>query len=426
MQAPSLDATYLRFLVKAGEILGASLDYHETLRNVCGAAVETVADICILDLKNESGATDLVAAAHRDRSREGALRRAGRFLRSEKGRAVHPVWLVLSSGEAHCAATVDEAYIAANATSDEHAVFMLEMHYRSIIIVPVISTVQGTLGTLTLVRTTPGAPPYDDEALFFAEDLGRRCGTAISKAMLYSQTVEAATRLQMAALPRALPFADSVTFDAYYEPAESQWLVGGDWYDAFALPSGRFGISIGDISGHGIEVAALMLGLRDAIRVLLHAGVSPAETLVEADRLVTAEFPEGKYATAIVAVYDPRKRTLACVAAGHPGPLIWSEATQTVVDPFQERGLPLGLRSMCPPVRDVDEREIAPGSLALFFTDGLAEARRDYLLGERAIKHALSNSAIREAERPARAIRDAVVRGAHADDIALLTLKVTR
>ncbi len=46
---------YLELLVRAGEILATALDWHQTIESVCNAAVETVADICLLDLKDESG-----------------------------------------------------------------------------------------------------------------------------------------------------------------------------------------------------------------------------------------------------------------------------------------------------------------------------------------------------------------------------------
>ncbi|MFN2449158.1 MAG: SpoIIE family protein phosphatase [Candidatus Baltobacteraceae bacterium] len=422
----SLDATYLRFLVEAGEILGASLDYHETLRNVCNAAVETVADICILNLVAESGETMLVAAAHREPSQTPALQTAGRFLHPEDARVKHAAIRVIESGKAVCVPEVNEPYIAANATSEEHAAFMRAMQYRSMIIVPVISSVKGVLGSLTLVRTPQSKARYDDNAMLFAEDLGRRCGIAISKAILFSETMTAATRMQLAALPRALPPGDGATFDAYYEPAQTQFLVGGDWYDAFVLPDGRYGISIGDISGHGIEAAALMVGLRDAIRALFYANLDLNDILTIADRLVEAEFPAGKYATAVIALYDPREHQLECAAAGHPGPLVWRGSEQNAADPFPERGLPLGLRKMCPPANDHQRVRFAPGSLAVFFTDGLTEWQRDYLKGEADIMAALERREVRESAHPARAIRDAVVRGEHPDDIALLTLTLVR
>lgn len=250
--AESADLRYLLFLVQAGEILGLSLDYHETLRNVCAAAVETVADICLLDLGRTSD-VDLVAAAHRVPGMTARLRGAGDFLKACEGAPRHPVCDVIEEGKSVLVPVVDEDYIRAASTSTEHAQFMRELQYRSLIIVPVVSRVSGILGALTLVRTASSGEQYDARALLFAEDLGRRCGTAISKSQLYSQSVDVASRLQAASLPRTLPAPAGVTFDSYYEPAQAELLIGGDWYDAFNLPDGRIGVSIGDVSGHGVD-----------------------------------------------------------------------------------------------------------------------------------------------------------------------------
>ena len=67
------------------------------------------------------------------------------------------------------------------------------------------------------------------------------------------RTKRVAETLQKAFLPRALPQRASLRFDATYVSAEEDALVGGDWYDAFEMPDGRLGFSIGDVAGHGIE-----------------------------------------------------------------------------------------------------------------------------------------------------------------------------
>ncbi|HET7813764.1 MAG TPA: hypothetical protein VFL13_05275, partial [Candidatus Baltobacteraceae bacterium] len=123
------DADYMHFLVAAGELLSSSLDYRSTLRNVCTAAVESIADICILDLGSVAD-IEAVAAAHRDPNLNDELKTVGRHLENERGRPAHPVLRVLDSGETFFAPAIDEAWIERNATSREHADFMRRMKYR--------------------------------------------------------------------------------------------------------------------------------------------------------------------------------------------------------------------------------------------------------------------------------------------------------
>jgi len=400
-----------------------SLDYRETLRNVCAAAVDTVADICLLDL-GAPWDVDLVAFAHRNPQLLEELRGAGAFLTRCEGRPRHPSCDVIATGKSVFVPDMDDAYVRSHATSEEHAQFMRRMDYRSMIIVPVISQVHAILGALTLVRNTSSGERYDDEALLFAEDLGRRCGSAIAKAQLYSQTMEASIRLQRAALPRALPVRPGISLDAYYEPAASEIMVGGDWYDAFNLRDGRLGISIGDVAGHGIDAAAIMGRLRDALRAVLYADSDVVKALAIADYLVTEEFPDDRCATALLAILDPDRLTLILAAAGHPGPFVWDPHEQAVIDPFQNRGLPLGVRGLLESPCETREVKLKKDSFAVFFTDGLLEWQHDYLNSERSLAETLARRDIREAPNPAIAIRHGVVSGRNQDDIAVLTLRV--
>lgn len=417
------DAEYMHFLIAAGELLSSSLDYRSTLRNVCAAAVETIADICILELGSTND-VERVGAAHRDEALEPLLETVETHLEHDEGRPAHPVSQVLSTGQTYFAPTIDDSWIEEHASSARHADFMRRLRYRSMIVVPVRSQVWGLTGALTLVRTDLSNKPYDEEAVLFAKDLGRRCGIAIGKARLHSQTVDIAERLQKAALPQSLPFSPDLRFDVLYEPADATLLVGGDWYDAFELRDGKIGISIGDVSGHGIEAAAQMSSIRNAIRMALVMETDLTKVLADADFLFEHEVSEGTFCTALAAVIDTENGTMVCASAGHPGPLIWSRGF--IHEPIREPGPPLASGRLAQDgIRPVTVR-LEPGCTVVFYTDGLIEWERCPIEGQEALRRALEDFAVRNARNPARAIRDACIRGAHADDLALLVVRYQR
>lgn len=410
----------MHFLIAAGELLSSSLDYRSTLKNVCAAAVEAIADICVLDLGSAAD-IEMVGAAHKDRTKTPELAEMARHIKHDDGRPAHPICKVMDSGQAFFVPHIDNDWIERNATSKAHAEFMRRMKFRSMIIVPVRSQIWGVTGTLTLVRTDITPKPYDDDAIIFAQDLGRRCGIAIGKARLHSQTVDIAERLQRAALPGHLPDIPELRFDVLYEPADAALLVGGDWYDVFELRDGKIGISIGDVSGHGIESAAQMSSIRNAIRMALVMEADLTKVLEDADFLFHNEVPEGTFCTALVATIDRHRGTLTCASAGHPGPLIWTRGT--ISAPLRDVSPPLGFCTLKrEEVRTVDIK-LEPGCTVVLYTDGLVEWLRDPVHGEAALRTALDDASIRNARHPARAIRDACVLGAHADDIALLVLR---
>src|SRR5439155_17506677 len=61
--------------------------------------------------------------------------------------------------------------------------------------------------------------------------------------------------IQKSLLPAELPWIDTLDLAAHYQPARR---AGGDYYDFFPLPDGKWGIFIADVSGHGTPAAVLM------------------------------------------------------------------------------------------------------------------------------------------------------------------------
>ncbi|HEY4439607.1 MAG TPA: GAF domain-containing SpoIIE family protein phosphatase [Candidatus Elarobacter sp.] len=414
------DAAFMEFLVDAGELLSSSLDYRKTLKTVCSAAAQTIADICILEIGSVND-LELIAAAHRNPELTPELERNARRLERSGERVAHPVLQVLDRAVTVLVPQIDDAWIAAHASSERHAELMRRMRYRSMVVVPVRSQIWGITGALTLVRTDMTDRPYDEEALRFAEDLGRRCGIAVGKARLHSQTLDIAERFQKAALPHSLPEIPGYQLDAYYEPADAALLVGGDWYDAFLLRNGDIGISIGDISGHGIESAALMSSIRNAIRMAMVIEPDLSEVLRNADFVFRNETEPGMFATAAVAVIDRATAQMRATSAGHPAPLVWTRGI--VRDAITAPGVPLG----CGDLGDVHSRvtttQLEPTSMAVFYTDGIIEATKAPIAGEQAIRNALLDPAIRNTRYPARALRNSVPTRAHSDDIGVLTVR---
>lgn len=289
------------------------------------------------------------------------------------------------------------------------------------IVVPVRSQIWGLSGALTLVRTSMSGETYDSSAIAFAEDLGRRCGIAIGKARLHSQTIDVAERFQRAALPASLPAHPNFRLNRFYEAADAALLVGGDWYDAFLLRDGRMGLSVGDVAGHGVEAAALMSSVRDAIRMALVLEPDLGKLLESVDYLFRSEAIE-RFCTTAIAVIDPASYTIRVASAGHPSPLLWEDGGVSELAP---QGVPpLGYVQLAAQPATVEAHGLRPGSMIVFYTDGLIEWQRDPAKGLDALHRALCDPLVRAAEDPALAIRNACIKGAHSDDVAILTVRV--
>jgi PAS domain S-box-containing protein len=226
---------------------------------------------------------------------------------------------------------------------------------------------------------------------------------------------------QNAALPQALPTIPGLNFDAIYEAAGDEGLVGGDWYDAFILSDGRLVISVGDVIGSGLTAAVTMSAARQAIRGAAQLYPEPAAILDAADRALRSEQPD-RIVTAFLGILDPLTRAFSYASAGHPPPFLRA-ADGTVIE-LAASDLPLGLRMHNGAEANVTIM-LPEDSLLLLYTDGLTEATRDVIAGERRVREILGSDAVYRSATPASAIRRALDCDI-ADDVAILALRVER
>ncbi len=184
----------------------------------------------------------------------------------------------------------------------------------------------------------------------------------------------AAVALERSLQPAQLPTVAGTTLAARYVPGEGG--VGGDWYDVFTLPTGRIGIVIGDVTGHGFSAAVIMGRLRSALRAYALETEDPGQVLDKLDRKAT-HFETRTMTTVAYAIFDPSTNQLRLSLAGHLAPVRALPAepaalADIAVDP------PVGFGLARHP-RQTSVLEVPPGAAICFYTDGLVE-RRDSTL----------------------------------------------
>ena len=262
-------------------------------------------------------------------------------------------------------------------------------------------TPDGVIGVLVLAFRRPMRFDADERALLTA--LASQSAVALARAQLYEREHTVAQTLQASLLPRALPQIDGVDLAARLEAGASGVEVGGDFYDAFAISEGVWGIAIGDVCGKGVDAAALTALARHTVRAAAHERFSPTEVLMALNRAVLAEGRPGQFLTAIFARLSvlPNGRfglTFAC--GGHPPPvLLDAQREQRELDC---RGTLLGVVED-PELTDA-HAELEPGDTLLLYTDGLTEAgapARTLLTAEvaRAARHSARRDGVADGRR---------------------------
>ena len=124
-------------------------------------------------------------------------------------------------------------------------------------------------GSVWIGFDEPRAIDADQRALM--ETCAVQAGLALERRRLYEQSRDVAHVLQRSLLATAPPVDPRIEIATVYRPAVEHLEVGGDWYDAFALPGGRVGIAVGDVVGRGLGAASAMGQLRSAVRALAGA-----------------------------------------------------------------------------------------------------------------------------------------------------------
>ena len=405
----------LRFLLEAGRTLSASLDPASLARDLARLIVPQAADYCqIFSLAN--GVFSPLAIVHRNPAMASVLHEIDeRFPISAEAPALR---YLLEAREPVAVPDITPSLRELSARGPEHLALLEKVGARSSIVVPLWAG-HAPCGLLSVVYAESGRH-YGAEDIGVAREIGNRLGAALGNATRYQEKRRVADTLQDAMLPSGLPVVKGARLHQNYQPGESDLQVGGDWYDAFELPDGTVGLSIGDVTGHGLAAAVVMGEIRQAIRSAAIESMEPAAVLDHADRTLRLAHRD-EIATAGFGVYCPSSRTLTYAQAGHPLPLVC--ATDGAIRTLRAEGLPLGMRDLGNGTQT--EIELGHGSLIAFYTDGLIEFDRNAEEGERALRQALRAECADPSANPALGIyRRVIGRRPLADDTAILTLQV--
>jgi sigma-B regulation protein RsbU (phosphoserine phosphatase) len=204
---------------------------------------------------------------------------------------------------------------------------------------------------------------------------------------------------------------------ARYVSASAAADIGGDLYEALDTPYGVRMI-IGDVRGKGLDAVRLASIVLGSYRHVAYERADLRAIVADLDRAVARSVGDEDFVTA--ALVEERGGTLTIVNCGHPPPLLLRRGEVISLDP-PAPAPPLGFM---PVVRPRLER-LEPGDRLLFYTDGLAEARRDgefFPTAERAWR-LLGHGTVADGLASLESALVEWVRGQLDDDIALVLME---
>jgi signal transduction histidine kinase/DNA-binding response OmpR family regulator len=252
--------------------------------------------------------------------------------------------------------------------------------------------------------------------------LARLIGLRLENARLYEAEHRIASTLQHSLLPQSLPRVPGAILASRYLPGSSEAEVGGDWYDAIVGADDQLYLVIGDVVGKGVQAAAGMGQLRNALRAYILEGFDCGEALTRLNRLVD-NLGRRQFATVVCVRFDPRTRHLHYSSAGHPSPVLAAPGEVGRFLYSAALGPPIGaLRDITYPTH---EATLEPGSRLLLYTDGLVEDRRHGIDSGLAELSTDLAKPFEHVEDLLDALLDKAARQTRRDDVALLALQAT-
>jgi sigma-B regulation protein RsbU (phosphoserine phosphatase) len=252
-----------------------------------------------------------------------------------------------------------------------------DLKIRSVMCVPLLTPDGQALGIIQLDTSDRRQFLQDDLDVLAA--VASQAAIAIQNASMHENLMERerierdlklAEQVQQRFLPQSTPTIPGFEFFAHYHPA---YEVGGDYYDFVSLPSNRWAIALGDVSGKGVSAALMMAKFSGDTRYCILTENAPGPAANELNSLLCAAGIDEKFITLSLSVLDVARRRLTLASAGHLAILIRRVAGHVEEIGEDITGFPLGI------VPESDYRqteiELSPGDVVVIFSDGVTDPR---------------------------------------------------
>jgi len=208
--------------------------------------------------------------------------------------------------------------------------------------------------------------------------------------------------------------------------------TGGDYYDFIemhSLGSGKLGIAVGDVTGHGIGAALLMASARAVLRS--HAEQRGEDLSGLFDTLnhhLVRDTGASRFMTLFYGIVDSGDRSLRWISGGHD-PAIRLRRSTNEFDELVSLGVPLGVQEGMA-YESSGPLMLGAGDIVVIGTDGIWEARNRVgeMFGKDRLREVIAAHADRSArsifESVAGAVKEFIGVGPQEDDVTLVVVKV--
>ncbi|MHC4820623.1 MAG: PP2C family protein-serine/threonine phosphatase [Planctomycetota bacterium] len=206
--------------------------------------------------------------------------------------------------------------------------------------------------------------------------------------------------------------------------------ASGDYYDMLpGVPGGRIAVTVGDVSGHGLQAALVMAEARAFLRAFVTTKELLTDCMDNVNDFLCPDMDPSKFMTIFAATINPETGEVDWCNCGHDAPYLYRADTGKLTE--------LGTTGRVPGIfegtdyKPGDPFTLEKGDAIVIFTDGVPEARnpdREIYTEER-----LEASILKHVAQPGDAktlldglredLRDFMAATPSEDDITMLTVR---
>jgi serine phosphatase RsbU (regulator of sigma subunit) len=255
---------------------------------------------------------------------------------------------------------------------------IISLSLRTILCVP-LSTARGVIGVI-YVDSNAITRRFTENDVPLIEAFAAQAASALERVRLQmaemerdrmAAQLEVASEIQKTFLPSRFPELPGVRGAV---ATVSALQVGGDFYDVIALPEGRVGVMVGDVSGKGVPGALFGARIMSDVRYQALLLDDVAKTLSAVNDIVAERATRGMFVTFLYAVVEPKTGIVEYGNAGHLAPLI--RKPDGTLDEWSEPiGVPLGIVQGA--AYEAGRRTLNPQETLVILSDGPGDAVGD-------------------------------------------------
>ncbi len=211
------------------------------------------------------------------------------------------------------------------------------------------------------------APGYDRDDILFSLGILRHSVNQKIRRDRMEGIFEQARKIQASILPKRVPEYGDFDIFGRSEPIEG---VGGDYFDYIPVTEKILGLSIADVSGHGLPAALQVRDIYMGLRMGLARDFKIVRTVERMNKIIHKSTLTSRFVSMFYGELE-LNGVFIYVNAGHPPPFhITADGT---VRYLEEGGPVLG------PLPDASYQRgfviMKPGDMLVFYTDGICETQ---------------------------------------------------